>query len=81
MENQQRGQCAPKRDSQKEPNVIGYTPSSDAVRESIRTLAGSFGRTEQEIVQWLIDTSPSNVPLVQQGCLGRALSGALEGVM
>ncbi len=77
MENNQLGQCAPKRDSQKEPMVIGYTPSSDAVSESIRTLAENFGRTEQEIVQWLLDTSPSNVPLAQQGSLGKALSGAL----
>lgn len=72
-----RALCAQKRDSQKVQTVIGYAPSSPEVAENIRLLAESMGRTEQETVQWLVDTSPSNVPLAQQGCLGKTLAGVL----
>lgn len=78
MAEQHRGHCTPKRDSQKEPNVIGYAPSSPEVAESIKTLAQHSGRTEQEIVQWLLDTSPANVPLEQQGGLGRAMASVIN---
>jgi hypothetical protein len=75
MANKQRAPCAQKTDSQKTQTVIGYAPSSPEVAENIRRLAAHTGRTEQETVQWLVDTSPAEIPLAEQGGLGRALAG------
>lgn len=74
MPNTEKALCAQKRDSQKRQTVIGYAPSTPAVAQNIRQLAEHLGRTEQETVQWLLDTSPAVVPLAEQGGLGRALA-------